>query len=84
MLSGEERLHIRQLVKDTFKSITLQVDVQLKQEKGLASFIESFGGNSGECIDLTCEFYNGKKRLIRMNKKTGELVKGVSLNTIYG
>lgn len=83
-LSGEERLHIRQLVKDTFKSITLQVDVQLKNEKGLASFIESFGGNIDECIDLTCEFYNGKKRLIRVNKKTGELVKGVSLNAVEG
>ena len=80
-LNNEERLEIRQLVKDTFRSITLQVNVQHQEQTqiGLGQFMSRFGGESTDYFDLTLEFHNDKKRLLRVNKKTGELVKGVNL-----
>ncbi|WP_105215769.1 recombinase family protein [Pseudoalteromonas sp. T1lg22] len=80
-LSGDERLAIRQLVKDTFKSITLQMDVtQTQQQGGLATVFEQLLGEStNEYVELMLEFHNGTKRLLRVHKYTGELAQGVTL-----
>lgn len=82
-LENEKRLEIRQLVKDTFKTVTLQVDRKEERESiGVEKLIDShfMGKRSKNCFDLTLEFHNQKKRLLRLDKKTGELVVGFDLN----
>ncbi|WP_419149160.1 recombinase family protein [Pseudoalteromonas 'SMAR'] len=81
-LGPEQRMPIRQLVKDTFKKITLQVGIKQEHTGGLSSFIDAFGGNNSKYFDLTCEFHNGQKRLLRIHLKTGELVQGMDLNSV--
>ncbi|WP_288985823.1 recombinase family protein [uncultured Pseudoalteromonas sp.] len=78
-LSGDERLAIRQLVKDTFKSITLQIDVTQTEKQGglLAVFNQLLGDATADYFDLMLEFHNDKKRLLRVNKLNGKLVSGV-------
>ncbi|ALS97784.1 recombinase family protein [Lacimicrobium alkaliphilum] len=81
-LDSERRLQLRQLVKDTFKSVTLQVDVKEKLDlKGLESLIDAqlTGGQTDKCFDLTLEFHNGKKRMLRLDKYSGELMAGFDL-----
>ena len=81
-LNGDKRLEIRQLVKDTFKSIRLHSTVdKCHRTNGLDSLIESelLGGVVANCFELTLEFYNGKKRLLRVDKHSGDLLAGVEL-----
>lgn len=80
-LNGDKRLEIRQLVKDTFKSISLNSVTDRRQADGLGDLIEAelLGGVVDNCFELTFEFHNGKKRLLRLDKHSGELVAGVDL-----
>ncbi|WP_165744309.1 recombinase family protein [Pseudoalteromonas sp. Z9A6] len=80
-LSGDERLAIRQLVKDTFKSITLQIDVTQTMEQGglLAVFNQLLGDATTDYFDLMLEFHNDKKRLLRVNKLNGEVMTGLDV-----
>lgn len=81
-LDNEGRLALRPLVRDTFKSLTLQSDVNENQElSGLDSLIanELMGNRNSSYFDLTMEFHNGKKRLLRIDKQTGELLKGFDI-----
>jgi DNA invertase Pin-like site-specific DNA recombinase len=80
-LSGDERLAIRQLVKDTFKSITLQIDVtQTEKQSGLlAVFNQLLGDATTDYFDLMLEFHNDKKRLLRVNKLNGEVMTGLDV-----
>lgn len=80
-LSGDERLAIRQLVKDTFKSITLQIDVtQTTEQEGLlAVFNQLLGDATADYCDLMLEFHNDKKRLLRVNKLNGEVMTGLDV-----
>ncbi|MEZ9370463.1 recombinase family protein [Shewanella sp. 10N.286.51.B2] len=80
-LGGEERLAIRQLVKDTFKSITMQIHTSSNQEEtGLSSvFNQLLGEKTASSFDLTFVFHNDNKRIIRFNKHTGQMMKGVDL-----
>lgn len=80
-LSGDERLAIRQLVKDTFKSITLQIDVTQTEKQGglLAVFNQLLGDATADYFDLMLEFHNDKKRLLRVNKINGEVITGLDV-----
>lgn len=80
-LSGDERLAIRQLVKDTFKSITLQIDVTQTEKQGglLAVFNQLLGDATADYFDLMLEFHNDKKRLLRVNKLNGEVMTGLDV-----
>ncbi len=81
-LGNEERLELRQLVKDTFKTITLQVENEAGQESvGLDSLLDSqlVGVRTQNYFDLTLEFHNEKKRLLRLDKHTGVLLAGFDL-----
>lgn len=78
-LNGEQRLEIRQLVKDTFKSITLHVQNKHSVAPvGLESMLaaEMLGTHEENCFELTMEFHNSNKRLIKIDKYTGKLVAG--------
>jgi DNA invertase Pin-like site-specific DNA recombinase len=83
VLGGDKRLEIRQLVKDTFKSIRLQVYGKKGSElSGLESLIDAhmMGDDShNNCFELTLEFYNDKKRLLRLDKHSGVLLAGFDL-----
>ena len=79
LLNGDSRLKIRQLVKDTFKSITLNVSNKYDENlEGIEKLIaeELLIGNQKNYFDLTLEFHNGKKRLLRIDKHSGELLVG--------
>lgn len=81
-LSGEERLKLRLLVKDTFKKITLQVPEESSEESDELSVLlttHMMEPLSQDCFELTFEFHNEKKRLIRVHKYSGELVAGFDL-----
>jgi DNA invertase Pin-like site-specific DNA recombinase len=81
-LSGEERLAIRQLVKDTFRRITIQVDKISSRELGpLEMLIDTkmAGKESENSFELTFEFHNDKKRLVRLGRHSGELLIGFDL-----
>lgn len=80
-LSGDERLAIRQLVKDTFKSITLQIDVTQTEKQGglLSVFNQLLGDATADYFDLMLEFHNDKKRLLRVNKLNGEVMTGLDV-----
>ena len=81
-LDGDTRLEIRQLVKDTFKSIRLHsISDKRPHINGLDSMIESelLGGLGDNCFELELEFLNGKKRLLRLDKHSGELMAGIEL-----
>ncbi|GAC28580.1 recombinase family protein [Brumicola pallidula] len=82
-LGNEERLLLRQLVKDTFKTVTLQVSIKEKQKaNGLDGAVNRLllGDNQSNYFDLTLEFHNEKKRLLRVNRHTAELLNGFDLN----
>ncbi len=81
-LSGEERLKLRQLVKDTFKKITLQVPEESSEESDELSALfttHMMEPLPQDCFELTFEFHNEKKRLIRIHKYSGELFAGFDL-----
>lgn len=81
-LINDKRLELRQLVKDTFKSITLVVDPNRGNKLGgLESIVESkfAGGYIDNCFELTFEFHNNKKRMVRLDKHSGELIDGFDL-----
>ncbi|MCL1068691.1 recombinase family protein [Shewanella olleyana] len=79
-LGGEDRLAIRQLVKDTFKSITLHINTDSNQENGLSSVFEQLlGVKETSLFDLTFVFHNDNKRIIRVDKHTGKMIKGLDL-----
>ena len=81
-LKSENRLEIRQLVKDTFKSILLKVDrTNVQKLSGLERLIETnlAGGQLDNCFELTLEFHNSKKRLLRLDKHSGALLAGFDL-----
>jgi DNA invertase Pin-like site-specific DNA recombinase len=81
-LNNEERLSIRLLVKDTFKSITLLVDHNPSMDLvGLDSFIVQrlMCKDHVNFFDLVLEFHNGKKRLLRLDKGSGFLLAGFEL-----
>lgn len=81
-LGAEKRLKIRQLVKDTFKSIILTSYTGNKKEPdGIERMIESklLGVNTHNFFDLTLEFHNSKKRLLRLDKHSGALLGGFDL-----
>lgn len=76
-LSSDERLAIRQLVKDTFKSISLQLNTFSGDKGGLDNVFEHLlGASNADYFELLLEFHNDKKRLLRLHKHTGELVSG--------
>ena len=76
-LSNDERLAIRQLVKDTFKSISLQLNTFSGDKGGLNNVFEHLlGASNADYFELLLEFHNDKKRLLRLHKHTGELVSG--------
>jgi uncharacterized protein YlaN (UPF0358 family) len=81
-LSSEERLAIRQLVKDTFRKITIQVDnMSLRELGGLETLIDTklAGFDTDNSFELTFEFHNDKKRLVRLDRHSGELRAGIDL-----
>lgn len=81
-LDGDKRLGLRHLVRDTFKSIFLYSSPEKRQfTGGLDSLIEAelLGGVVENSFELTLEFHNGKKRLLRLDKHSGELIAGVDL-----
>jgi len=81
-LGSDTRLSLRQLVKDTFKSITLSVDLQESNElTGLNKLVELqlMGENQKNYFDLTLEFHNGKKRLLRLDRHSGALLNGFEI-----
>jgi len=80
-LTGDKRLEIRQLVKDTFKSINLNSVPDRRQVDGLGGLVEAelLGDLVDNCFELSFEFHNGKKRLLRLDKHSGELMAGVDL-----
>lgn len=78
-LGNNARLELRQLVKDTFKSITLSVDIQKSKElTGIDKLVELqlMGGEQKNSFDLTLEFHNDKKRLLRLDRHSGKLLAG--------
>ncbi|MEP1445557.1 MAG: recombinase family protein [Paraglaciecola sp.] len=78
-LGSDTRLSLRQLVKDTFKSIILSVDLKESDDLiGLEKLIELqlMGDEQKNYFDLTLEFHNGKKRLLRLDKHSGKLLTG--------
>lgn len=76
-LSNDERLAIRQLVKDTFKSISLQLNTFSGDKGGLNNvFDRLLGTSNADYFELLLEFHNDKRRLLRLHKHTGELVSG--------
>ncbi|WP_448248121.1 recombinase family protein [Thalassotalea agariperforans] len=85
-LTSEERLTIRLLVKDTFESISLHPIVPPALE-GIAKTIamhrdELLQSNSSNYVDLSLKFHNGLIRTIRIDKYTGDLIKGFDLELI--
>lgn len=70
---------IPELVKDTFKSITLQIDVTQIMEQGglLAVFNQLLGDAKTDYFDLMLRIHNNKKRLSRVYKINGEVMTGV-------
>ncbi len=79
-MGNELRGKLRQLVKDTFKSITLDTDDEgavIGLDKAVE--LQLMGERQSNFFDLTLEFHNGKKRLIRLDKHSGELLLGLDL-----
>jgi DNA invertase Pin-like site-specific DNA recombinase len=78
-LSADARLAIRQLVKDTFKSITLYMHDGKTSELGtVGKLIESRMNTelSSNTFELTLQFHNGQKRFLQVDKYTGQLLFG--------
>ena len=83
-MSNDERLTIRLLIKDTFKEIRLH-PLNRELETGLARELANARDKLMETdnkhyIDLTLKFHNGLVRVIRIDKYSGELIKGFDLN----
>lgn len=81
-LDNEARLAIRPLVRDTFKSLTIQTEhCEPENLNGLDALVvtELMGEGNTESFDLTMEFHNGNKRLLRLNKHNGKLLKGFDI-----
>lgn len=81
-LDSEMRLALRPLVKDTFKSITLQTGINKNQAFSRVDDLitnELIGHRDANSSDLTMEFHNGKKRVLRLNSKSGQILRGFDL-----
>ena len=81
-LGHDDRLMLRQLVKDTFKSITLNViDESGITPSGIESFIDAELKllHPQNCFDLVLEFHNGNKRILRLDRHSGRLLNGFDL-----
>ncbi|EOW9435195.1 recombinase family protein [Vibrio cholerae] len=82
-LDNDARLSLRQLAKDTFQAVTLSVDLSDKDDLDDITRLavdHLMGQTNSDYFDLTLEFHNGKKRLLRLHKYTGELIAGFDLN----
>ena len=80
---NDVRLRLRQLVKDTFKSITLNTNKTSYSSTGAGLDhlinMKLTGGHSNMSFELTLEFHNGNKRVLILNKHSGQLLSGFDL-----
>lgn len=81
-LSADVRLAIRQLVKDTFKTITLNTcDKSVSNLGVIGKLIDSRMNTelSSNSFELILQFHNGQKRFLQLDKYTGQLLSGFDL-----
>lgn len=84
-LSNDERQNLRLLIKDTFHSIILH-PVSFETSDGISKEINALRDellktevNHKDYADLTLRFHSGLIRIMRIDKRTGELIKGFDL-----
>ncbi|GAB5381585.1 MAG: recombinase family protein [Aliiglaciecola sp.] len=81
-MTSDERLKIRLLIKDTFKSITLGTN---DKKDGIKAAIDRakkrlLSQDNNEAVELTLKFHNGLVRVISVDKYSGKLIKGFDIN----
>lgn len=79
----EKRLLVRQLVKDTFKSIDIYMrGINGKHTTGIDAKINKLictelGGVPEKCADIVFTFKNNQSRIVRIRRFNGEFVNGI-------